>query len=67
MCVCVFVHRHTCGGGGTERVSGGRNIGTKAQSSRVAGMQELKGLEDEMEVWKLCRGLTDVSELWFLC
>lgn len=63
----VRVHGHVCGADDTQRVLRRRNTGARAQNSRVAGMQKLKGLEDAMETWKLYKGLTDVNELWFLC
>lgn len=64
--VSMCVHGHVCGVDDTQRVLRGRNTGARAQTSRVAGMQKVKGLEDAMETWKLYRGLTDVNELWFL-
>lgn len=66
MCACAHVHRCMCGAGDMERVSERRNTGAKSQSSRIAGMPELEALEDNMETWKLCRGLIDVNRLWFL-
>lgn len=65
MPACAHVHRRVCGAGDMETVSEKRNTRAKSQSSRIAGMPELEGLED-METWKLCRGLTDVNRLWFL-